>query len=154
MNLTKFSSNDEEFTMVVDVLDKNTVIGILETLRDFDSIDYLIVDKIEEVEVKLEDEEVERLGLDKIEKPAANDGEEDEDEEIEIVIEDDDEGEGDEEETEGLTVSQTGTIYMKHDFENDKDYYIRKYVEFTVTCVYAQGEEIVIESNVTEEGAE
>ncbi len=155
MNITQFSSNDEEFTMVVDVLDKNTVIGILETLRDFDSIDYLIVDKIEEKEVTLEDEEVERLGLDKLDIPVLDDDDDDDekdDEEVEIVIEEDEEG--DDAETEGLSVSQTGTIYMKHDFENDKDFYIRKYVEFTVTCVYAQGEEIVIESNVTEEGAE
>lgn len=162
MNIVKFTSNDEEFTMVINVLDKNTAIGIYETLRDFDSIDSLMSSKVEEVEVTLDQDEVERLGLDELDIP-------------EIVEEDEEEGKADKdndeddieegvvaistpqgETEEDAFVTQTGTIYKKYDFENEEYYYIIKYVEFEVVCVYAPEEEVVIESNVEveeEEGA-
>lgn len=162
MNIVKFTSNDEEFTMVINVLDKNTAIGIYETLRDFDSIDSLMSSKVEEVEVTLDQDEVERLGLDELDIP-------------EIVEEDEDEGEADKDKDEddieegvvaistpqGETeedafVTQTGTIYKKYDFENEEYYYIIKYVEFEVVCVYAPEELVLEESNVVveeEEGA-
>lgn len=162
MNIVKFTSNDEEFTMVINVLDKNTAIGIYETLREFDSIESLMSSKVEEVEVTLDQDEVERLGLDELDIP-------------EIVEEDEEEGKADKdndeddieegvvaistpqgETEEDAFVTQTGTIYKKYDFENEEYYYIIKYVEFEVVCVYAPEEEVVIESNVEveeEEGA-
>ena len=54
----------------------------------------------------------------------------------------------DNEDAEGLSVSKIGTIYLKHDFETGEDFYIRKYVEFQVNCVYAPKEQIEIVSNV------
>ncbi|MBO4908208.1 MAG: pilus assembly protein PilM [Lachnospiraceae bacterium] len=160
MNIVKFTSNDEEFTMVINVLDKNTAIGIYETLREFDSIDSLMSSKVEEVEVTLDQDEVERLGLDELDIP-------------EIVEEDEEEDKADKdkddieegvvaistpqaETEEDAFVTQTGTIYKKYDFENEEYYYIIKYVEFEVVCVYAPEELVLEESNVVveeEEGA-
>ena len=160
MNIVKFTSNDEEFTMVINVLDKNTAIGIYETLREFDSIDSLMSSKVEEVEVTLDQDEVERLGLDELDIP-------------EIIEEDEEEDKADKdkddieegvvaistpqaETEEDAFVTQTGTIYKKYDFENEEYYYIIKYVEFEVVCVYAPEELVLEESNVVveeEEGA-
>ena len=148
MNIAQFSTDDGSFVMLVDVLDKNSVIGILETLRGFDSIASISLEKIEEKEDMLTEDVVKEMGLNLVAaKPAADDTDADADaaddaEEVVVATVDDTDA------ADGLSVSKIGTIYLKHDFETGDDYYIRKYVEFQVNCVYAPKEQIEIVSNV------
>jgi len=145
MNIAQFTTSDNSFTMLVDVLDKNSVIGILETLRGFDTINSLSLEKIEEKEDILSEDAVKELGLSvaAAAKPAEEDAEETEEGEDAVVatVETTDD-------EEGLTVNKVGTIYLRHDPETGENYFIRKYVEFQVTCVYAPKEQVEIVSNV------
>ena len=155
MTVTEFSSDDEEFTMSVEVLDKNAAIGIMETLRTFDSVDYLVVETMADEEEKIEEDKVaeilERLALENEEALDGADAAE-----VKEEIEEDEEAEDDEEVEENalpeeentLTVASVGTYRMRVDSETGEKYLVRKYVSLTVTCVYRPAEEVVIENNV------
>lgn len=149
MNLTEFTTDDEKFTMTVEVLDKNTAIGLIETLRSFDSVAAISVESLEEVEDRLDEEQVAELsGVSVIDET----GEAEEGEEI-IEIEEKEDNEEKEDDTEAeeetaLTVNHIGTYYLRIDPETNETYYVRKYVRFTVDCIYTPADEVVIESNV------
>ena len=160
MTISEFSSDDYRFTMKVDVLDKNTAIGIIETLRTFDSVSGILVDSLVEVEETLQPEDFEKivgtfLVIDETgdnAKPVINDGdelEEGEEEEVAIITT----NENDEEDS-ALHVKKIGTYYLRLDPETEKEIYVRKYVQFSVSCVYAPAEQVEIQSNVagSEEG--
>ena len=149
MTLTEFTTDDEKFTMTVEVLDKNTAIGVIETLRTFDSVAAVSVESLEEVEDRLDEEQVAELsGVSVIDET----GEAEEGEEvIEIEEKDDKEDKADEEEGEeetALSVNHIGTYYLRIDPETDETYFVRKYVRFTVDCIYTPADEVIIESNV------
>ena len=150
MTISEFSSDDYRFTMKVDVLDKNTAIGIIETLRTFDSVSGLMVDSLVEVEDELKPEDFEKIigtftVIDETEeKPVLEEGEEEE--EVAIITN----NENDEEDN-ALHVKKIGTYYLRLNDEGD-EIYVRKYVTFTVSCVYAPADEIVISSNVETNG--
>ncbi len=159
MTISEFSSDDYRFTMKVDVLDKNTAIGIIETLRTFDTVSGILVDSLVEVEETLQPEDFEKiigtfLVIDETGengKPVvmANELEEGEEEEVAIITT----NENDEEDS-ALHVKKIGTYYLRLDPETEKEIYVRKYVSFTVSCVYAPVEQVEIQSNVagSEEG--
>ncbi len=146
MTISEFSSDDYRFTMRVDVLDKNTAIGIIETLRTFESVNGLIVDSLVEVEDEIKPEDFEKIigtfaVIDETQgKPELEEGEEEE--EVAVITT----NENDEEDN-ALHIKKIGTYYLTLDDEGN-EIYIRRYVTFTVSCVYAPAEEIVISSNV------
>lgn len=150
MTISEFSSDDYRFTMKVDVLDKNTAIGIIETLRTFDSVQGLIVESLVEVEEEIKPEDFEKIigtfsVIDETEeKPVLEEGEEEE--EVAVITT----NENDEEDN-ALHIKKIGTYYLRLD-DNGDEIYVRKYVTFTVGCVYAPAEEIVISSNVETNG--
>jgi hypothetical protein len=160
MTISEFSSDEYRFTMKVDVLDKNTAIGIIETLRTFDSVSGILVDSLVEVEETLQPEDFEKivgtfLVIDETgdnAKPVISDEdelEEGEEEEVAIITT----NENDEEDS-ALHVKKIGTYYLRLDPETEKEIYVRKYVQFSVSCVYAPAEQVEIQSNVagSEEG--
>ena len=159
MTISEFSSDDYRFTMKVDVLDKNTAIGIIETLRTFDTVSGILVDSLVEVEETLQPEDFEKiigtfLVIDETGengKPVVmeNELEEGEEEEVAIITT----NENDEEDS-ALHVKKIGTYYLRLDPETEKEIYVRKYVSFTVSCVYAPVEQVEIQNNVagSEEG--
>ena len=159
MTISEFSSDDYRFTMKVDVLDKNTAIGIIETLRTFDTVSGILVDSLVEVEETLQPEDFEKiigtfLVIDETGengKPVVmeNELEEGEEEEVAVITT----NENDEEDS-ALHVKKIGTYYLRLDPETEKEIYVRKYVSFTVSCVYAPVEQVEIQNNVagSEEG--
>ena len=156
MTISEFSSDDYRFTMKVDVLDKNTAIGIIETLRTFDTVSGLMVDSLVEVEETIKAEDFEKiigtfLIIDETgeNKPAVKDTEiaEGEEEEVAIITT----NENDEEDS-ALHVKKIGTYYLRLDPETEEEIYVRKYVSFTVSCIYAPAEQVEIQSNVAGEG--
>lgn len=57
ISVTEFSSNDNTAVLRVQAADKDTAAGIIQTLRDFASLQYVAVDSIQEVEEQLDQEE-------------------------------------------------------------------------------------------------
>jgi type IV pilus assembly protein PilM len=158
MTISKFETDDSKFTMDVQVLDRNTAIGCIETLRTLDTVSGVSLQSIEEKESRVSEEELEDLkamgfvAIDETEpKDAKNDKDKDDDDEEEeeaiLVIE----GNENADDT-ALTVKHIGTYYLRYDSESGEKYYVRKYVSFTISCVYAPAEEIKIENNVTGAG--
>ncbi len=154
MTISEFTSDDEEFTMTVEVLDRNQAIGILETLRGFDSVQSVSLEKLEEKEDRLSEEEINALGDDVVIHDLDADEEEEEAEEEAEDAKDadaDDEEAADDEAEEGktvYTVNHIGTYYTGVDAKTGEKYICRRYVAFTVTCVYVPQEQVVVESNV------
>ncbi len=153
MTISEFTSDDEEFTMTVEVLDRNQAIGILETLRGFESVQSVSLEKLEEKEDRLSEEEINALGDDVVihDLDADEDEEEAEEEAEEAEDADADEEAADEEAEEGktvYTVNHIGTYYTGVDAKTGEKYICRRYVAFTVTCVYVPQEQVVVESNV------
>jgi len=64
-------------------------------------------------------------------------------------------GDKEEEGDSALTVKKIGNFYMRYDDEKKENYYVRRFVTFTVSCVYTPVEQTVRENNVekTAEGA-
>ena len=157
MTISEFSSDDYRFTMKVDVLDKNTAIGIIETLRTFNTVSGLMVDSLVEVEETIQPEDFEKiigtfLIIDETGengKPVAKETELEEGEEEEVAIITTNEND---EEDSALHVKRIGTYYLRLDPETEKEIYVRKYVSFTVSCIYAPAEQVEIQSNVAGEG--
>jgi len=161
MTISKFETDDSMFTMDVEVLDRNTAIGCIETARTLDTVSGVSLQSIEEKESRVSEEELadlEAMGfvaIDETEtKDAKNDKdakegdeEEEEEEEAVLVIE----GNENADDT-ALTVKHIGTYYLRYDTETGEKYYVRKYVSFTISCVYAPAEEVKIENNVTGAG--
>ena len=144
MTISEFSTDDTGFAMTVQVLDKNTAIGIIEDLRKFDTVQGVVVESLSEKEDRLGEEDF--LGITD-ENSEVVEAIEDAPEELDTVVA---VLEGNDEDETPLTVKAIGTYYKRHDEETNEDYYVRKYVSFTVACVYTPQEEIVIESNVKE----
>lgn len=162
MTISEFSTDDEMFTMSVEVLDRNTAIGIIETLRDFNSVIGVeikeIEDKVsrvsEEQLIMLESQGFTAIDLTELDRKVAE-GDKDDDGDIDAddgVVEEEAvlviEGDEDEEST-PLTYKLIGNYYLVYDPETQEEYYTRKYVSFTISCVYAPAEEVVIENNVS-----
>ena len=157
MTISEFSSDDYRFTMKVDVLDKNTAIGIIETLRTFDTVSGLMVDSLVEVEETIKAEDFEKIigtfliidetGENGNTVVKENELEEGEEEEVAIITT----NENDEEDS-ALHVKKIGTYYLRLDPETEEEIYVRKYVSFTVSCIYAPAEQVEIQSNVAGEG--
>ena len=159
MVISEFRTDDTMFAMNVAVLDRNTAIGIIETLRTFDTVQDVVVTSIEEREDVLSEEEeaalaafgftvIDETGKDEKKAPKDKD-EEDADEEEEeaiLVIEG-----TEDEDASALSVKPIGTYYLRIDSETGEPYYVRKYVSFTVGCVYTPADEVVILNNVTGE---
>ncbi len=150
MTISAFTTDDEGFAMTVQVLDRNTAIGIIETLRKFDSVQGVVVEALNEKEDRLEDEDFTVI-IDE-EGDVVEDGEEkpEELEEVVAIVEG-----NEDEDASPLSVKVIGTYYRRTDPETGEEYYVRKYVTFSVACIYAPADEVVIESNVdVEEDAE
>lgn len=166
MAISQFTTDDTHFSMNVEVIDRNTAIGVLETLRTFDSISSISIDAIEEKEERLTEEAVANLVagtivIDETQTVEAkndkdDDDEDDEDGEEEVIeIEVGTVGDEEEEGETALTIKHVGTYYLRLDPETNETYYVRKFVSFSVSCVYTPADEIVIQNNVetVEEGA-
>ena len=166
MNMTEFTSDDDYFSMTVEVLDRNSAIGIIETLRKFDSVDYIVVDTVEEKMDRLTEEQAAALDdsvvihedyyLSADYRPEEEDAEADEAKDEKDAK---DNAEGEDEDNEGKTVygvDLIGTYYYVVDPKTGDRYIARDYVTFTVACYYKVKDEVVIESNVNvpEEAAE
>ena len=159
MVISEFRTDDTMFAMNVAVLDRNTAIGIIETLRTFDTVQDVVVASIEEREDVLSEEEeaalaafgftvIDETGKDEKKAPKDKDAEDGEEEEEAILVI---EGTEDEDAS-ALSVKPIGTYYLRIDSETGEPYYVRKYVSFTVGCVYTPADEVVILNNVTGEG--
>ena len=61
-------------------------------------------------------------------------------------------GSQNDEEDSALHVKKIGTYYLRLDPETEEEIYVRKYVSFTVSCIYAPAEQVEIQSNVAGEG--
>ena len=163
MVISEFTSNDTTFTMECQVIDKNTAIGVVETLRNFNSLQNVSISAIDEVyEVVDEDTTKELL-------KALKNGD--------IVLEETDEeenGEEDEEvvahntttiadnteiinptfeitkedEEKGFIIASPGRYVVKIDPTTGKEYIEKSYVEFSVTCVYTPVETVTVQNNV------
>lgn len=144
MTISEFSSDDNKFTMSVEVLDRNTAIGILETLRKFDTVQTIAIESLAEKEEKVEDEHL----IEIIEDGKILSVDEENPEEIDEVVAVFD-GNEDEDAT-PLTIKVIGSYHLRYDSENEEEYYVRKYVSFTVSCVYAPSDQVVITNNVEE----
>ena len=150
MAISEFTTDDSHFSMTVEVLDRNTAIGVLETLRTFETVTGISIDTLSEKEQRLTDEDVDSLLdgtviIDETVEPQDEDGDGELDEvEIEIASEGAEEEEG---ET-AFTIKKIGNYFLKIDPETGEKYYVRKFVAFTVSCTYAPAEEIVIQNNV------
>ena len=167
MKITEFTTDDAHFSMSVEVIDRNTAIGMLETLRTFDSVCAISVDGINEETAELSDEELamvaEILKLDIQAKPDKDDDKDDKDDKndkdteinegdtvIELGVIGDTEEEGDT----ALTIKNIGTYIEKVDEETGETIYLRRYVSFTISCIYSPAEEVVIVNNVEVAGGE
>jgi len=157
MKISTFTTDDAHFSMSVEVVDRNTAIGILETLRTFDSVRAIVLEGISEVEVELSEEELEAfmLQLEEADIDIELDDEIieelDEDTEIEITTVGDVQVEGDT----ALSFKQVGTYFEKKDPETGDMVVYRRYVSFTVSCVYtpAKNENVAV-NNVDAAGGE
>ena len=164
MIISEFTSNDSTFTMSVRVEDKNTAIGIVETLRGFDSLQAVGISNIDEVyEIVDPDTEfakkmMKELADDLIaELQAAETGEEDADkEEEEAEVEAAPEITISKEDLErGFTITDVGVYALKRDPETNTIVLEKSYVEFEVTCVYTPIETTTVQNNVEQgEGGE
>lgn len=158
MNMTEFTSDDDYFSMTVEVLDRNSAIGIIETLRKFDTVDYIVVETVEEKMDRLTEDQLAALDdsvvihedyyLSADYRPEEEDAEA---EEAKDEKEAKDDNEGEDDDKEGKTVygvDRIGTYYRVVDAKTGESYIARDYVTFTVSCYYKVKDEVVIESNV------
>jgi len=161
MKISEFTTDDLHFSMSVEVVDRNTAIGMLETLRTFDSVNTIILEGINENLVELSDEELQlvadRLKIVIEEKEAEEEDkdekDEDKDEEVEIkegdtLIELGNLGDVEEEGESALSFKNIGTYIEKIDEETGDITYLRRYVSFSVSCVYSPADEVEIVNNV------
>ena len=166
MKISEFTTDDLHFSMSVEVVDRNTAIGMLETLRDFDSVETIIVEGINENIVELSDEELEIISerlqfvVEEKEKEKEEEKDKDKDKDDEVEIKDTDTlielgvlGDVEEEGTTALSVKNIGTYIEKIDEEGEITY-LRSYVSFSVSCVYSPADEVVIVNNVDVAGGE
>ncbi len=165
MKISEFTTDDLHFSMSVEVVDRNTAIGMLETLRSFESVDTIIVEGISETTVEVSDEELEviseRLQFvveEKEKEEEENDKDKDKDEEVEIkdtdtLIELGVLGDVEEEGNTALSFKNIGTYIEKIDEEGEITY-LRRYVSFSVSCVYSPADEVVVVNNVDVAGGE
>lgn len=163
MTISRFTTDDEVFTMDVEVLDRTTAIGCIEIIRTLDSVSGVSIEMIEEKESRVSEEELADLkamgftAIDETDKDAkpkdakdAKDEDEDGDEEEEeavLVIE----GNENADDT-ALSVKHIGTYFLRIDPENHEKFYVRKYVKFTISCVYTPAEKVEITNNIDNVG--
>ena len=81
-------------------------------------------------------------------KDAKDNEEGDEEEEEAVLVIEGNEKDGDT----ALSVKHIGTYYLRIDPENHEKYYVRKYVSFTISCVYTPAEQVEITNNVETAG--
>ncbi len=161
MIISEFTSNDTYFTMSVRVEDKNTAIGIVETLRGFDSLQSVGISNIDEVYelVDMDSDFAKQIYKELAEEliaeiEAADTEEEDADKE------DADKEDADaEEETpvitiskedleRGFTITDVGVYALKRDPDTNEIVLEKSYVEFDITCVYTPVETTTVQNNI------
>ena len=145
MTISEFTSNDSNFTMSCRVEDKNAAIGVIESLRTFDSLENVSISGINEVYEVLEPGDA---------KDILKDVEGDADEETEDK-EDSDETEinpvaeiSKEDEERGFTIASIYKYTVKVDPISGEEYVVKSYVEFSVTCTYTPVETVTVHNNV------
>ena len=148
MTISEFTSNDSTFTMACRVEDKNAAIGVVETLRTFDSLQSVSISSIDEVYETVDDETareiLKNLGKDvaATEDAEADDEEADETEVVpEVTVTKEDE-------ERGFTIASIGKYTVKVDPITGEEYVVKSYVEFSVTCVYTPVEITTVQNNV------
>ena len=160
MTISKFTTDDEVFSMDVEVLDRNTAIGCIEIIRTLDSVSGVSIEMIEEKESRVSEEELADLkemgftAIDETEKDAKpkdnkdedEDGEEEEEEAVLVI-----EGNENADDT-ALSVKHIGTYFLRIDPETHEKYYVRKYVSFSISCVYTPAEQVEITNNIDNVG--
>ena len=149
MTISEFTSNDSTFTMVCRVDDKNTAIGMIETLRTFESLQNVSISGIKEASISLTADETEAM-LEKIAEQKEEAGE-DIPEEEEIVDGTEivpvfEPSEADEER--GFAITNVGKYTLHIDPMTEEVYVVKSYVEFSVTCVYTPVETVTVQNNV------
>lgn len=147
--ISEFTSNDATFTMSVRVDDKNTAIGVVETLRNFSSLQSVSISSIDEIYELVDADKAKEIlaaaGADATETEEADTEENDEAEETEVVPE---VTISEEDEERGFTITDVGKYVIKVDPITGDEYVEKSYVEFSVTCVYTPVTIITVQNNV------
>ena len=147
--ISEFTSNDATFTMSVRVDDKNTAIGVVETLRSFSSLQSVSISSIDEIYELVDADKAKEIlaaaGADATETEEADTEENDEAEETEVVPE---VTISEEDEERGFTITDVGKYVIKVDPITGDEYVEKSYVEFSVTCVYTPVTIITVQNNV------
>ncbi len=146
MTISEFTSNDSTFSMDCRVEDKNAAIGIIETLRTFDSLENVSIGGINEVYEVLEPDDYKDLLKDVEEASDEEDSDKKEDAEdteinpaTEISKED---------EERGFSIASIYKYTVKVDPVSGEEYVVKSYVEFSVTCTYTPVETVTVHNNV------
>jgi type IV pilus assembly protein PilM len=140
--ISSFSTNDSQFTMDVEVIDKNTAIGVIETLRKFDSVDNVLIGSISENKEVLEpgegqtmDEYLAGYGLMIDENGILV-------EYVDPDLVDNDQNnvvDNNEDETDSVpnvAIKKIGTYSLSVDPETGDIVVTRNFVTFNITCIY------------------
>ena len=147
--ISEFTSNDATFTMSVRVEDKNTAIGVVETLRNFSSLQSVSISSIDEIYELVDADKAKEIlaaaGADATETEEADTEENDEAEETEVVPE---VTISEEDEERGFTITDVGKYVIKVDPITGDEYVEKSYVEFSVTCVYTPVTITTVQNNV------
>ena len=147
--ISEFTSNDATFTMSVRVDDKNTAIGVVETLRNFSSLQSVSISSIDEIYELVDADKAKEIlaaaGADATETEDADTEENDEAEETEVVPE---VTISEEDEERGFTITDVGKYVIKVDPITGDEYVEKSYVEFSITCVYTPVTIITVQNNV------
>lgn len=159
MIISEFTSNDTYFTMSVRVEDKNSAIGIVETLRRFDSLQSVSISNIDEVyeivdmDTDFAKQMYKELAEELIAEIEAVDAEEDADKD-EADAEDTEEEEAPvitiskEDLERGFTITDVGVYALKRDPDTNEIVLEKSYVEFDITCVYTPVETTTVQNNI------
>ena len=145
MTISEFTSNDSNFTMSCRVEDKNAAIGVIESLRTFDSLENVSISGINEVYEVLEPGDAKDI-LKDVEGDAdveTEDKEDSDETEINPVAEI-----SKEDEERGFTIASIYKYTVKVDPISGEEYVVKSYVEFSVTCVYTPVEITTVQNNV------
>lgn len=147
--ISEFTSNDATFTMSVRVDDKNTAIGVVETLRTFSSLQSVSISSIDEIYELVDADKAKEIlaasGADATVTEEADTEENDEAEETEVVPE---VTISEEDEERGFTITDVGKYVIKVDPITGDEYVEKSYVEFSVTCVYTPVTINTVQNNV------
>jgi uncharacterized FlaG/YvyC family protein len=141
--ISGFSTDDNQFTMDVSVSDKNTAIGVIETLRDFNSIKNVYIGAVSENKEVLQPEEGEkfedclaRYGLMIDENGILVELEDADAENAVVTVDADDISEDGDDGFVEVALKKIGTYSLTVDPETGDPVVTRNYVTFSITCMY------------------